>query len=317
MLKELSRIGRELTTYRQRPCLFFASSFMKRDDWISVRQLLKDCEGDALDVVVHSPGGDPEAAYLIARELGRRFAKRTVFVPFYAKSAATLLSLVGDEIVLTSLGELGPIDLQVQEPRPGELADFTSCLQRFKALEQLQRHALETFNSVVSIGLAQGMSLMDACQVGSDMTGKLMAPLYAQLSPERIGQSARHLEAAEQYAERLLRRYRLEIADDDRTSIIRMLGRGYPSHAFIVDLEELVDLGLTARLTDGEEERLLLSALPHMGGDLIRVYQTSSGPENRTEATTRAASRPRAMPGPQRASGRPGVSSEPNGSDHQ
>ena len=68
-----------------------------------------------LDVIMSSPGGDVGAAYLVARELRRRFERLTVFVPFRAKSAATLLCLAGDELVLGSLGELVPLDQQYDE----------------------------------------------------------------------------------------------------------------------------------------------------------------------------------------------------------
>jgi hypothetical protein len=51
---------------------------------------------------------------------GIRFASLTVFVPFQAKRAATLLCLAGDELALGSLGELGPLDQQVDEKQKAD-----------------------------------------------------------------------------------------------------------------------------------------------------------------------------------------------------
>jgi len=43
--------------------------------------------------------------------------KLTVMVPFYAKSAASLIALGADELILGRAGELGPLDPQVMDPQ--------------------------------------------------------------------------------------------------------------------------------------------------------------------------------------------------------
>lgn len=67
-----------------------------------------------LDLVIVSPGGDGTAAESML-DLCRKYCrgKLRVIVPLYAKSAATLLALGGDEIVMGETSELGPIDAQV------------------------------------------------------------------------------------------------------------------------------------------------------------------------------------------------------------
>jgi len=42
--------------------------------------------------------------------------KFTVIVPFFAKSAATMIALSADDLILGKAGELGPIDPQVKHP---------------------------------------------------------------------------------------------------------------------------------------------------------------------------------------------------------
>ena len=65
---------------------------------------------DALDLFIYSRGGAMEAPWRIASAL-RKYAKRwNLLVPFRANSAATLLALGADEIILGRHGELGPID---------------------------------------------------------------------------------------------------------------------------------------------------------------------------------------------------------------
>src|ERR1700726_4734934 len=67
----------------------------------------------ALDIVLHTPGGLVLAALQIARAIGEHKAKVTVFVPHYAMSGGTLISLAADEIVMCKHSVLGPIDPQL------------------------------------------------------------------------------------------------------------------------------------------------------------------------------------------------------------
>ncbi|MCL6580724.1 MAG: ATP-dependent Clp protease proteolytic subunit [Firmicutes bacterium] len=87
-------------------------------------------------LVLDSPGGDIHAAYLLARLYRTHASKLTVVVPRFAKSAATLICLAADEIVMTRIAELGPLDpLQC---KPGE-TKFTPVLDEYLALEALTK----------------------------------------------------------------------------------------------------------------------------------------------------------------------------------
>jgi hypothetical protein len=68
-----------------------------------------------LDLIIHSPGGDGTAADKMT-DLCRKYCTGIfrVVVPLYAKSAATLIALSGDEILMGETSELGPIDGQIQ-----------------------------------------------------------------------------------------------------------------------------------------------------------------------------------------------------------
>ena len=89
--QRIRELAAELRMHRQHPCLLFVSASIQGRDVLTVRTAIEEERGPHLDLIVSSPGGDIGAAYLVARELRRRFASLTVFVPFQAKSAATLL----------------------------------------------------------------------------------------------------------------------------------------------------------------------------------------------------------------------------------
>jgi hypothetical protein len=69
---------------------------------------------DELNLIINSPGGDGTIAEKMI-ELCRAYCKSTfrVIVPNRAKSAATIIALGADEIVMGYCSELGPIDAQV------------------------------------------------------------------------------------------------------------------------------------------------------------------------------------------------------------
>jgi ClpP class serine protease len=66
-----------------------------------------------IDLVLHTPGGLVLASLQIARALSAHKAKVTVFIPHYAMSGGTLISLAADEIVMCKHSVLGPVDPQV------------------------------------------------------------------------------------------------------------------------------------------------------------------------------------------------------------
>lgn len=86
-----------------------------------VHGLMEVCHGvqeRKLDLIIHSPGGSPDAAEQMLEYLRTRFDHIRAIVPLQAKSAATLLALGCDEIILGDHSELGPIDPQIRVPVP-------------------------------------------------------------------------------------------------------------------------------------------------------------------------------------------------------
>lgn len=96
-----------------------------------------------VDVVLHTAGGDADAAFhigfimqkCIEEKEEERGSKLTlnIIVPRLAKSAGTLLALSGDNILLTRVSELGPIDPQI----PSERGEYVSAKTIRDSLRQL------------------------------------------------------------------------------------------------------------------------------------------------------------------------------------
>jgi hypothetical protein len=84
-----------------------------QSDKIGFHSMLEAVDGPKLDILIHSPGGFAEATETIVEEIRRKFGHVRFIVPSYAKSAATMMAMAGDEILIDEDGELGPIDPQM------------------------------------------------------------------------------------------------------------------------------------------------------------------------------------------------------------
>ncbi len=89
--------------------------------------------GKKLDLILHSGGGSPEVVAAILQYLRPRFGYIRVFVPQFAMSAAALLCLGCDRIVMASHSALGPTDPQM---RVGDsFIPAHAIVEQFKWLE--------------------------------------------------------------------------------------------------------------------------------------------------------------------------------------
>ncbi len=92
-----------------------------------------------LDLLIHSPGGDPDAAEQICAYLRTQFDHIRAIVPMAAMSAATMIALSADEIVMGTHSQLGPIDpqLTIRTPEGPRRASAQAIKDQFSmALEQ-------------------------------------------------------------------------------------------------------------------------------------------------------------------------------------
>jgi hypothetical protein len=73
-----------------------------------------DHAATSIDMLVVSNGGDPLVSWRIVSLLRERFKKIGALLPYAAFSAATLLAMGADEIVMHPYSNLGPVDPQLR-----------------------------------------------------------------------------------------------------------------------------------------------------------------------------------------------------------
>lgn len=244
MSESLKDVCEALVETRKRPTLLLKMDFIDSNCSLSVQERLKGKKFKKLDVILSTPGGDPHAAYQITKVIRKHADHVSIIVPFYAKSAGTLISLSANELILSEVGELGPLDIQVNEYETGDSQKPISALNGFKALEQIQLHAVQTLDVAMKMIFARsGMRLSESIELASEFCGQTSGKLYAQLDPKRIGEYARALDIGRQYALLVLER-QMGWPREKASTTVEKLVQGYPSHDFVIDSEEAAELQL-------------------------------------------------------------------------
>lgn len=105
------KTGRQLICY-----VAGLHTMISRDDVVFLVDLLHNARrGEGLDLLLHTGGGDMDAAEKLI-SMVRNFvgtAELRVVIPDFAKSAGTLMALAADFVVMSDSSELGPIDPQI------------------------------------------------------------------------------------------------------------------------------------------------------------------------------------------------------------
>lgn len=82
-------------------------------DILPISDQLSNLNGNALDLILETPGGSGEAAEDIVRILRGRYSDLAVIIPGWAKSAGTIMAMAADEVLMGPTSALGPIDAQL------------------------------------------------------------------------------------------------------------------------------------------------------------------------------------------------------------
>jgi Serine dehydrogenase proteinase len=253
---------------------------------------LGDHRFDDLDLIVQSSGGDIHAAYLIMSMLRERMnkgkGKLVACVPSRAQSAATLLCLGADKILLGELGALGPLDAQIRMGvTDAGTPNYISALHLLKALSRLQEFSLESFTAIAGHLDAHQVSHDDQIKYGIKYSHAITSPLFEHIESGEVGYWDQMLKTGEEYGRRLLERGDLIMEDieinrkDHIKSIVHQLVFEYPSHELVIDRGVLKELSLRAELIPEKDARrissefadcasetliMLVDPLPHPNG---------------------------------------------------
>ena len=147
--------------------------------FMEVMHGLNPAEG--LDIILHSPGGSPEATESIVQYIRSKFNDVRVIVPHAAMSAATMLTCAANRVVMGKHSFLGPIDPQmILQTETGLRAVAAhAIIEQFKLAQQECRDP-KLLPSWLPILRMYGPALLVQCQLATKLSKSLVAQWLAQ-----------------------------------------------------------------------------------------------------------------------------------------
>lgn len=247
--KDRKNMYSEITRLRNRPLICYVTSIrpnlscnMAGDAIPSIIEQIESIpeEEKEIDFLIISNGGDPITSLRIISLLRERFDRIGVLLPYVAYSAATILSLGADEIVMHRYSNLGPIDPQLTVSHNNE----------YGIRENLQFSSEDLRNYVdfirSDVGITDQQYIVSA-----------IAPLLKEVGALSIGNAKRSQQLSILLSEKMLGGH---FADNAKVkSIARTLNSSYYHHGYAVGRKEAADMGLPITFPSRELEKLLWS----------------------------------------------------------
>ena len=123
----------DIEKLRGNPLIVYASKFIdgspqgspisiELNDVDGFTDLVNHIDGsETIDVLIHSPGGSPVATERLVTIIRSKFSRVNFLIPHSAYSAATMLALSGDNIILHPNATLGPWKFTTRRTSPPSL----------------------------------------------------------------------------------------------------------------------------------------------------------------------------------------------------
>jgi hypothetical protein len=205
-----------------------------RDDPVVFQDLLYNLEdGEDVDLLLHTGGGDIDAAEKLIRMLRGKVgpARLRVVIPDLAKSAGTLMALGADVIIMSDTSEIGPIDPQVvRVDRDGN-----------RTSQSVQDY-LESFNE-----LREGLAKHPNDVTRQILIGKMDAPTIKHFENVR--------DRAQRIAEKLLSSGMFKNGGNSTKVASSLIDtKEWPSHAQMISWEDATQLTLNVEYRPSTDE---------------------------------------------------------------
>lgn len=194
-----------------------------------------------IDFIINSPGGSPDDAYRIIRTLRNNFERVNVVVPFWAKSAATLLSLGATKIIMGEFGEFGPLDIQIGVERDDSPEmDLESALNDEYSVRRIEARAQELYVQMFASLYSRPDVKIGKTELSNQILKYLASfyePLLTQINPYSLGKKKRLLDIGNVYADRILLFYNKQLPTHQRNAVVDFLVNQCPDHGYAIDYQ--------------------------------------------------------------------------------
>lgn len=230
-------------------------------------------------------GGEPDAAYRIARALNNHYERVEVLIADVCKSAGTLVCIGADAIIFGDRGELGPLDIQLA--KPDELFESQSGLTITDALNTIREKLLDSFKRyLVEIRKGTRLSTKLAADISVQLAASIVNPIAAQIDPLTLGNHVRTMQIATAYGDRLN-----QIKNSLKEGALERLVGEYPCHSFVIDRKEAKSMFVNVDKPEGEMldiYRIIRNIIMSLksGDTFVKYLERRADDDNTNDTTT-------------------------------
>lgn len=183
---------------------------------LNIERVIKELEEvDKLKLLIHSFGGKVSCSFKIANALIKNFEKIEVYVPHLALSGGTLISLVGEKIVMGEMSSLSPLDPQYSDGK-----SFHSVNAMLRMFEKLN----EEFSKVHE----------------KDVPYPLRA-IADKFSPVELQEKVNMLEMMNKHAKEILSTHSF-IGEEEANELPKKLLAEFPTHGYPITYRKAKDI---------------------------------------------------------------------------
>lgn len=237
-------------------------------------------EETRIDMVILSNGGYPHPAYQMMNIVRSKCRKLKAVVPLFAKSAATLMTLASDEIIMGPQSEIGPLDMQMEHPLIENL--HISALEGYYPFLQLYGKFVTDFFPLalkMAQDIAQAVPIKreDAVDIAMNTAMSYLVPVVQQINPTVVNMCYRALTTGEQYAYNFLYRYMFKDKPERERAILasqtaHALVWNFQNHGQVISRDDAKLLNLYVGYGESYD---LFDMLYVITKEMLRILDTS------------------------------------------
>lgn len=188
----------------------------------------------SIDLVLYTRGGDTEAPWRIVSLIREYCDRFSVLVPHRAHSAGTLIAMGADEIVMSTLGVLGPIDPSRTHP----------LLPRRDNAEQAEPVSVQDMRHAMQFIMETAKPSGDTPYT-PDAMAHIVTALFNHIHPLAIGAIEQSYALAKLIATKCLSTHMNPITEKEKIEeIVNKLCDDYKSHSYPINRREALEIGL-------------------------------------------------------------------------
>ncbi len=210
------------------------------------RHLEEIGEVESISILLYSRGGDTNVPWRLVNLIREYCKVLNILVPYCAHSAATLICLGADKLIMGKMGELSPIDPSVANPFNPQ--DPKNPMAKVPI-------SVEDVNAFKDLARRFGVK-----SESSDGNAQVFLELAKSVSPLALGNVERSYNQIRKLAASMIKLHNQEFGTIEETveqKIVSTLTEQLFSHLHMINRREARELGLNVEYADVELDRKL------------------------------------------------------------